>query len=108
VRLKYVDLPTGVHFGSHLRYQCDDLVQMAYTFSIGFIFHTVQSKKKTTVKCDDGSTSIYVYVEGMYKSTVSICLGFFLSSSAQSDQDPSCSLSVSLLAIGFVSEQHGS
>jgi hypothetical protein len=28
--------------------------------------------------------------------------------SAQSDQDPCCSLSVSLLVIGFVSEQHGS
>jgi hypothetical protein len=27
---------------------------------------------------------------------------------AQSDQDPCCSLSVSLLVIGFVSEQHGS
>jgi hypothetical protein len=27
--------------------------------------------------------------------------------SAQSDQDPCCSLSVSLLVIGFVSEQHG-
>jgi hypothetical protein len=28
--------------------------------------------------------------------------------SAQSDQDPCCSLSVSLLVIGFVREQHGS
>jgi hypothetical protein len=26
----------------------------------------------------------------------------------QSDQDPCCSLSVSLLVIGFVGEQHGS